>query len=490
MSNTKYSPRQFLNDESGSATIWAIFWSMIFLVMAGLSIDVSNAHRMRSVLMASADSASVGAMMAYRERDYYHTYTGSSLDMTPTQRARAVANGLTETMMPASRHGDVLVDADIEPGHWDGDRFLSTGTVNAVRVTTKRTVAGGNPVMTTLLGLFGGLQSWNVGAVSVAEAYYPECFQKQGIIAQGTVDLATQTEVIDYTCIHGQVAVDMQTMNNFGPDAVVSAPSDEQLIGVTDNISGIFAANPGLEDAWTNQHLRPAILDEFDAIVATVSDPDTAHAEDVAEYLPAYVQRAGDGTYSGNTTVYNNLTAFETAVTARRRGTLDPQPLDPGTIHIVNCAPSDLMELNRAQTFHEVVLVTNCRIQFSNAFTFSHSLIISTDTTGATTTGVTETEWAVTGSAGTRIGAGTCSDDLGSQLMAAGDVRFAASLSLMKSQIISKTDVHIAADYDGLNGSYVVSGGDVSVASLGSVGTCPDYDPTIGFVAEHYRIVQ
>ena len=59
----------------------------------------------------------------------------------------------------------------------------------------------------------------------------------------------------------------------------------------------------------------------------------------------------------------------------------------------------------------------------------------------------------------------------------------------MKTQMISKHDIHVAADYDGLNGSYVVAGGDVKVAALGAVGNCSDYVPANRINEPYYRLV-
>lgn len=489
---TRAAWRGFWRDERGVSTVWSIFWSLTFLITAGLVIDASYAYRTRIALQATADSAAIGAVMAYREREYYETFTGSE-SYDRALRARTVAD-LIATQIMGSSNGDVLTPDNIVLGHWDGVAFSATPNpgqgINAAKITTLRTTANDNQLPTLLLGAFGVFDSWDVGAVAIAESYLPQCFQKQGIFAVGGVDLQTQTEIIDYTCLHGEEFVDMQSGNVFGGNTIVSAPTDGQLTG-TGTMEAIFAQNEGLEDVWTNQSLIPKIIQDFDTIAQTVSYPDSAHPEDLAQYLPDYVKPDPvSGRYADNTVQYPSAAAFEAVMAEKTKGVPVEQPLAPGSIHLVPCAdPGQIVYLNRAQRMEEVILVTDCRLQFSEKMYVANSMIVSLNPMGSTTEGVTGSEWAISGSAGTAFGSGDCATENGTVIMAEGDMRFAASLGLMKTQMISKYDIHVAADFDGLNGSYIVAGGDVKVASLGAVGNCWDYVPDNRIMQPYYRLV-
>ena len=484
--------RGYQRDERGVSTIWSIFWSIIFLLTSGLVIDASYAYRTRIALQATADSAAIGAVMAYREREYYETFTGNA-SFDRELRARTVADIIAQQIMGPS-NGDVLTQDKIEVGYWDGSSFntslLPGQAINAAKVTTLRTASNDNQLPTLLLGAFGIFNSWDVGAVAIAESYLPQCFQKQGVFAVGGVDLQTQTQVIDYTCLHGEEYVDMQTGNEFGGNTIVSAPTDQQLTG-SDTMEEIFAQNKGLEDVWTNETLIPKIIQDFDRIVQTVAYPDYAHPEDIEDFMPDYVRPDMiTGRYEDNTVQYGSAAEFEAVMFEKVGNKLVEQPLQPGSIHLVPCADSaQIIELNKPQRIEEVVLVTNCRLQFSQKMHVSNSMIVSLNGMGSDTEGVTASEWAISGSAGTSFGSGSCETENGTMIMAEGDVRFAADLGLMKTQMISKYDIHIAANYDGLNGSYIVAGGDVKVAALGSVGNCWDYVPDNRISEPYYRLV-
>ena len=72
--------------------------------------------------------------------------------------------------MPVADHGSVLVDSDIEFGHWDSSLRVFTPLVSppdAVRVTTRRTAASGNSVGLYFAQLLGFVQT-DVTATAIA----------------------------------------------------------------------------------------------------------------------------------------------------------------------------------------------------------------------------------------------------------------------------------------------------------------------------------
>ena len=544
----------FWTDTEGSATAWSIFWTIIFLVMAGLAIDMSNAYRYRAALQATADSSSIGAMMAYHEYEVYEDYMGGSRLHLPSFRGQETAKHLATQNMLTSRNGTVMSNNQITWGHWNDTTDVFTpaisagvttvGPVNAVRVQALRTSDNNNAVPTLLLNMFGGLQSWNVGATSIAEAYFADCFTSQGIFAMGTLNFASNNDFVDETCYHGEQGVDMQNHNTFGPDTIVSAPDDSFLSGPSD-FANVLASNPGLEGAWTNMEYHSlGPIRDFERIVAAVSqnmddnsivgiDPETGVAflqEDLDFFTPDFlkvdtlVDSDNDGetdlvanalNLQGRVTVYNNMNQFTQAIDGSTGGgndggnngggnntepdpsTIPVQPLLPGTIHIVNtCSGSggQPIRMRDNQIFERVAIITNCKVHLSSNVRLSRSLLITTN--GKAKDDYVEGDpqfigsAAITASSGVQIGDGTCADDNGSVVMAVGGANFSSGLGFMRSQIVVKGDIDIAANTAGLNGTSIISGGDVKLTSNGAVGTCPDQGGKEAYVYYDYRIVQ
>ena len=154
-----------LVDEAGSATVWSIFWTLIFLFMAGVAIDVANAYRYKAALQATADASSLGGMRAYMHEQSYQGYTGDTTTRAEAYRGLQVATVLAAANMSTSRNGVVVPSSNVTFGRWASGSFDPTGTpVNAAEVVAVRTDGNSNELPTLLLGRFGILGSWDVGA--------------------------------------------------------------------------------------------------------------------------------------------------------------------------------------------------------------------------------------------------------------------------------------------------------------------------------------
>jgi hypothetical protein len=83
------------------------------------------------------------------ERGAAGAATAGAIELPDENGAASIAVQFAELNMPAGAHGNVLTAQDVETGYWDAStRTFSTGgtLVNAVRVTTRRSSANGNPV--------------------------------------------------------------------------------------------------------------------------------------------------------------------------------------------------------------------------------------------------------------------------------------------------------------------------------------------------------
>ena len=71
--------RSFASDKEGSATIWALFTTLIFLAFMAFVIDMANAYRFRAALQAVADASSTAGLVAYNDEQQYKDVTGDGV---------------------------------------------------------------------------------------------------------------------------------------------------------------------------------------------------------------------------------------------------------------------------------------------------------------------------------------------------------------------------------------------------------------------------
>ena len=57
------SLHEFLQDDSGAMTIWALFWFILFVGLLGLAVDTTNGFRVQTMMQATADAAAHGAAL-------------------------------------------------------------------------------------------------------------------------------------------------------------------------------------------------------------------------------------------------------------------------------------------------------------------------------------------------------------------------------------------------------------------------------------------
>lgn len=146
---------RFRDDIEAASAAWSIFWTICFLLLAGFIIDTSNAYKYRQVLTATADSASLAAIMNYRELEYYGLYDQNDADYYTNDgnaapsgytRARTVARGIASRIMNTAKNGDVVADQDVELGHWNGSAFLPWDGASAKPGHHQRRTRDGSPV--------------------------------------------------------------------------------------------------------------------------------------------------------------------------------------------------------------------------------------------------------------------------------------------------------------------------------------------------------
>jgi Flp pilus assembly protein TadG len=125
--------KRFNEYQDGSATIFAVIATFVFLVFFVLAVDVAYVYCVRGQLQNAADAACIAASSKVdRERA-----PAVSTQTAATQEAKALASENIAAGSPVK-----LIDTDIVYGSWDGLTRVFTpgaGPTNALSVTAQRT---------------------------------------------------------------------------------------------------------------------------------------------------------------------------------------------------------------------------------------------------------------------------------------------------------------------------------------------------------------
>ncbi len=182
----------------------------VIVGFAALAVDASLLWTMRAQLQATADAAaSAGAPY-----------------LPDAGNVRAVAQEYAAKNMSSANHGTVLADSDVVSGSWDGVTHTFTAGGNpadAVKVTTRRAQANGNPVQLFFARVLGFNES-DVSAVAIAvKTGGSDCFE-EGAIAGNQV-IVGQDAIVSSYCIYGRNGVSL------GQNAAIS---EDSRIGALD----------------------------------------------------------------------------------------------------------------------------------------------------------------------------------------------------------------------------------------------------------------
>ncbi len=181
---------------------------VMLLGMAALAVDMGFLWVLRDRLQATADASALA---------------GAS-QLTPTPDAadaavvKAEAVAYAQKNLPPGGHGTALAEPDVVLGHWDGDtRTFTTNatgtaapageTTTAVKVTTRRAQANGNPAQLFFARVLG-IRTADVVTEAIAEWVGGQdyCFY-EGVMAGGTLVLGQHAQLHDYYCVYGRKAV-------------------------------------------------------------------------------------------------------------------------------------------------------------------------------------------------------------------------------------------------------------------------------------------
>ena len=268
-----------------AATVVVVAVTVPILVgFAALTVDVGYLFNVRADLQKSADAAA---------------HAGATL-LPDEQAARDAAHQFAVTNFPGS--GTVLADTDLQLGNWDSELgvFTANGQPrNAIRVTTRRSAANGNPVDLFFASMFG-IHQTDVSASATAMVEFPNnpaCFDR-GIVAGKQVNLG-QDVTLDGYCAYGREGVQM------GQDPHVI---NGAMIGVLDESTVQYGQDPvGLPENIVELEKEPVLATNVSQIIndleAGIDLPPQINNVVVSNDLPSTLQPGTAYVINANSTL-------------------------------------------------------------------------------------------------------------------------------------------------------------------------------------------
>ena len=438
----------FLQDEGGAATGFGLIMMVLLLMFAGLAIDAAQFNAARTQLQTAADSAAHAALVA-RIRD-----------RQDEGDAKNVALELVEANMPKGRFGQTVTADDIEFGSWNPDPDSpyehwfepnNTALPDAARVIAWRNEGRLNAVRTFLLRLVG-VDELAAATPSVFATYQPICL-REGMVAEGKVDVQSNNVYLRGFCIHSESYVSINQNNTFEEGTIVSMP-DLELLELPN--SG-YEQNDGLEAALREGELDVRILRQMDAIIDGLLTGDP-------HYVPQdYITVPGNATQTLSSN-NNEITAAD---------------LEPNRVNHLDCTTHNgSISIPSGELIEELVIVTNCDVKLGSGATLEDVVLATTSTDSR----------SIDGASDVSIGRDDdCAVGGGTQVLTMGGMRFPSNLGIFGGQLLAQGDINFAARADGIQGASMVAGGEIDGTSNSSMARC-DSGMEGNFEVEYFRM--
>ncbi|HQU66696.1 MAG TPA: pilus assembly protein TadG-related protein [Albidovulum sp.] len=438
--------REFSRDSEGAMGVWGLILFFTICVIVGLSMDVSNAFKVRSEMQVAADAAAHAALVTRvkfgREQ--------------AIQKALAVANTNLSTQKGST---GAIKASDIVFGKWDKDKKVFTpdpNSISAVMVNARRNSSRANGVETFLLSSVG-LKSWDVSTNSVMETYRPGCLT-EGFVAENMVDIQSNNGFEAGFCIHSNGTISINQNNTFDAGTIVSLPDTDNLQIAA---SG-FVKNNGLLEALRESFYKIRVLNRITDIITALKAGDLNTLKQMKAADPG--------------SAMNYITAG--APISVNTCNLTMSNLTQGRIHIVYCGST----LKPSGAFAKVAIVTSAPVQFSSGTSFEDAVIATSSTDAQSFKGPSGQNNKIT------FGANDgCTEGGGVQLVTLGGAKFAAGLNMYGSQILAAQTINFAANADGVEGVSLVSADTVSGTSNMKMGYCGK-GMDANFEVDYYRL--
>jgi hypothetical protein len=463
--------RNFLHDETGASTIWALVWFSIYVAMGGLAVDVTDAYRNKTILQSTADASALAATM-------------SLPDQTDAVN-QAIAYSATN--MAYDVNGAVLDENEVFFGIWDRASRTFTENLtapNAVRVITRRDDSNSNPLATNflrILSLWGlPFDRFNIAVEAYAARILPDCLYKNGLIAGNEVRVESNNTFYQL-CIHGDnqeddpgkdFAVNISNNNDFDDTVAISiGDRDGDGTGMDDRPNLCKQNEINCDpDQW--DYVDPwDVLPETEAIADITNTLLNGSVDALADFVPNYI-----GSEPGDL----DFTSLADNIVEIVNGAEYTGDFIPGNIYRIRCSnkTNPISLPTGGVVLERIIIATDCNINASNALSI-RDVIISSSNPG--NKGQGELFETVHIASDADIGDGSFCDPTTGELSS--DTTGQVSIYAMGSvSITSKSDVHgllvwalgdiemtAGGEVDGIS---AIAGHDVTATSNGSYSFC------------------
>ena len=425
----------FRTAEDGVVSTYGVIALVVVLALGGYAVDVSNMITQRTELQITADAVAHAALLE-RERK-------------TADDARTAALSVSTANLAIADVGQVIRATDIVFGDWNATTrtFVPrAASRTGVQVTARQHSDTGNPIATFMLQIVS-FDKWDVAVKSTFVTYHPTCM-REGFVANGVVDLQSNNSYTNGFCIHSNKYVSLNSNNSFEPGTIVSMSS---LVDLQLPNSG-YKSNTGLREALREGSWNIRILSRVTDIIAGIQNATSA-------FYPKY------------------LTSATPIVLPNR--VIKQTDLKPGRIHTATCRGGASLTIDSDVKVDRIVLVTSCQVKFNSGVILTDSVIASTNTS----------DRAITSAAGLQVGKNdNCAAGGEAQLVTLGSMSFPSSLSVFGSQLLAIGDITFAAQANGVKGTQMVAGGKISGTSNMTMGFCGNME-NANFQVDYFKMV-
>ena len=332
----------FVQDVSGSVSIYTLGWFTGFCMFVGLAIDSTAAFHAKEKIQWAADAAAHAAVM----------------DIFPLPvKTKQTAPAFTKANLKVD---GVVVEADVTPGYWDKTaRTFSHDAetipfYNAVHVTSHRDRSRANALATTFL-YFAGVRDWDLNMAAIA--HYGEDIdethrcRQNGLIAGGLMEQTSNNTLTNNICVHGETEFKINQNNIVTCGVQLSTPGAAMWK---------TGQAPAGNDGTCNEDYGNLTNDQMiSQSLYWTSLPSMAQAEynNMKKILDAYVADE-----EGFNDFFNAIPPYIETVLTVDVGTFNalPKPV-PGVLYRVNCGASNT-RLKLKGIIQNVGIYTDCEI--------------------------------------------------------------------------------------------------------------------------------
>ncbi|EYD75522.1 hypothetical protein Rumeso_02868 [Rubellimicrobium mesophilum DSM 19309] len=450
------SVRRLGGDERGVISAFNLFLTVACCAVGAAAVDVTHFYAAQTQLQVGADLAAHAALYTRR----YGRYEGGTYYALTDDQAKTAAVDAVQHGMPTQVYGTVVAGADIVLGRLNfetGQVIADAANPEAAQVLTHR--AGANPVGSFLFRIVG-IDSMNVNTSAVFSLGPGECRMDQGFFSQTQVAINGGNTFYPGFCI-GTPKFWVRNQNSFRPGMTTLIPNGSGL-----DLSGsdVDKHNPGLM-----QSVQYGALDLATTLNLVNNDNHSLNtnlqhfqSHDYARWLltqPDWTQVVTDLTRTNPITVTSNKATFR------------PGDLATNTVHVIRC-PSDkssivLRDSSSADTFRNIVILTNCPVSFDGDVKLEDMVLSSTyiDKNSASIT-------APSSRNGLTIGKNdNCAPGGGAALITRGRFDAAAKVNFYGAQIRAGTEVDFQSNATG-QGVSIIAGDRVRTNSNAEMQVC------------------